>query len=213
MSRLIGIFGASGFGREVMPLAKQTYPNEKLVFVDDNPPSKVLNGYQVLTLQDFVNYDADSKLINIAIADSNIRQKLTKQCEEEKLNIISLTAANAVIMDEVEIGEGATICPFSTITSNAIIGRSFHSNIYSYVAHDCVIEDFVTFAPRVHCNGNVHIENNAYIGTGAIIKQGTPDKPLVIGKGAIVGMGAVVTKSVAPGTVVVGNPAKPFIKK
>jgi acetyltransferase-like isoleucine patch superfamily enzyme len=76
-----------------------------------------------------------------------------------------------------------------------------------------VIGDYVTFAPRVHCNGNVHIEDHAYIGTGAILRQGTPDKPLIIGRGAVVGMGAVVTKDVAPNTVVVGNPAKILERK
>ena len=35
MNKLIGIWGASGFGREVMPLARQVYPDGKLVFVDD----------------------------------------------------------------------------------------------------------------------------------------------------------------------------------
>jgi acetyltransferase-like isoleucine patch superfamily enzyme len=75
------------------------------------------------------------------------------------------------------------------------------------LAHDCVIGDFVTFAPDVHCNGGVIVEDYAYIGTGAIIKQGTVEKPIVIGRGAVVGMGAAVTKSVAPFTTVVGNPA------
>lgn len=63
------------------------------------------------------------------------------------------------------------------------------------------------------CNGNIHIEDHAYIGTGAILKQGSPDKPLVFGKAAIVGMKAIVTKDVAPNAVVVGNPAKPLVKK
>lgn len=212
MNRLIGVFGASGFGREVMPLVKGQYPNERLVFVDDNPPTEELNGYQVMSFAEFLDENVTEKYISVGIADSKIREKLTQKCEEANITIISLRAPNVVVMDEVVIGPGTILCPFSTITSNVRIGQSFHSNIYSYVAHDCIIGDFVTFAPRVHCNGNVHIEDHAYIGTGAIIKQGTPDKPLVIGKGAVVGMGAVVTKSVPPGTVVVGNPAKPFIK-
>ena len=75
-----------------------------------------------------------------------------------------------------------------------------------------LIGDYVTFAPRVSCNGNVVVEDYAYIGTGAVLKQGSKSKPLVIGKGATVGMGAVVTKDVPPNTVVVGNPAKPMFK-
>ena len=92
------------------------------------------------------------------------------------------------------------------------IGRQFHGNFYSYVAHDCVVGDYVTFAPAVRCLGNVVIEDHAYIGTGAVLRQGTPGNPLVIGRGAVVGMGAIVTKSVPPGVTVVGNPAKPLSK-
>jgi hypothetical protein len=98
------------------------------------------------------------------------------------------------------------------LTSNISIGKSFHANIYSYVAHDCKIGDYVTFAPGAKCNGNVIIEDYAYIGTGAIIKPGSKNKPLVIGQGAVIGMGAVVTKSVSPGVTVFGNPAKPIGK-
>lgn len=115
-------------------------------------------------------------------------------------------------LDEDIIGSGAILCPYTIVTSNAKIGRFFHCNIYSYIAHDCVIGDFVTFAPDVHCNGNVIIEDHVYIGTGAMIKQGSSDKPLIIGKGATVGMGAVVTKSIAPNITVVGNPAVELIK-
>jgi len=108
----------------------------------------------------------------------------------------------------VTIGKGCILSPFVTLTSNIQIGQHFQANLYSYVEHDCEIGDFVTFAPAVKCNGNVKIEDHAYIGAGAVIKQGEPGKPLVIGVGAVVGMGAVVTKSVAPGEKVVGNPAK-----
>ena len=66
----------------------------------------------------------------------------------------------------------------------------------------------MTFAPGVKCNGNVIIEDFVYIGTGAIIKQGSKIRPLTIGSGAKIAMGSVVTKSVKPGDIVIGNPAK-----
>jgi len=68
----------------------------------------------------------------------------------------------------------------------------------------------VTLAPRVCINGNAIIEDDVYVGTGAILRQGSPEKPLRIGKGAVIGMGAVVTKDVAPGVTVIGNPARPM---
>ncbi len=76
-----------------------------------------------------------------------------------------------------------------------------------YVEHDCVIGEFVTFAPGAKVNGNVTIGDHAYIGSNAVIRQG-----LTIGAGATIGMGAVVTKDVPPGVTVIGNPAKPLIK-
>ncbi len=138
--------------------------------------------------------------------------KIADMMIERGASPFSITALNSISLDHNEIGEGAILCPYTTLTANAKIGKYFHANIYSYVAHDCIIGDYVTFAPDVHCNGNVIIEDHAYIGTGAIIKQGLPDKPLVIGKGAIVGMGAVVTKSVPAYQTVVGNPARPLVR-
>ncbi len=153
---------------------------------------------------------ARSKNIAIAISDSRIRSTLAERCQKDGISSFSIIAPNVVLMDDVEVGEGAILSPFVTITSNIRIGRYFHANLYSYVEHDCNIGDFVTFAPGVQCNGNVTIEDHAYLGAGCIIRQGTPDAPLVIGRGAVVGMGAIVTKSVPPGLTVVGNPAKPM---
>lgn len=49
----------------------------------------------------------------------------------------------------------------------------------------------------------ITIEDKAWIGAGAIIMPG-----ITIGEGAMVAAGSVVTRDVAPGTVVAGNPAR-----
>lgn len=217
MQPLYAVYGASGCGRGIMPLLReqlrsQSVPHERMVFIDDAPPASTLNGHVVWTWDRFLTEPASTRYVALAIANSEIREHLAQRCCTAGVELLTVRASNVVVMDAVQLGEGALLSPFVTLTSNICIGTAFHANLYSYVEHDCVIGDFVTFAPGVKCNGNVHIEDHAYIGTGAILKQGSPEKPLVIGRGAVIGMGAVVTKSVPAGVTVVGNPARPLIK-
>ena len=215
---LYAIYGSSGFGRGVMPLARKQLSHlatqeYELVFIDDGENSALVNGHKVYNFDEFTKLSASEKYVAIAIANSKIREKLVLKLDVLDIKTWSVYADTMIMMDEVKIGEGAVLCNHVHFTSNIQIGKYFHANYFSYVAHDCVIGDYVTFAPGVKCNGNIHIEDHAYIGTGAVIKQGTPEKPLVVGKGAVVGMGAVVTKSVPAGVTVVGNPARILEKK
>lgn len=215
---IYAIYGASGCGRSLMPVARQQLQRlnstAEIYFIDDSlQEEKNINGHKAINYQAFKNLNADNKYVLIAIANSQIREKIANQLLMDAIHLWTVQADNTVMMDNIEIGEGAALSPFVSITSNIKIGKCFHANLYSYVEHDCVIGDYVTFAPGVKCNGNIHIEDHAYIGSGAVIKQGTPDKPLVIGKGAVVGMGAVVTKSVPAGVTVVGNPARILERK
>ncbi|MDD3056497.1 MAG: acetyltransferase [Aliarcobacter sp.] len=213
MSTVYGIYGASGFGKEVLPLAKEQFGSEsKIVFVDDGDIPNELLGCDILNFEQFVNLEGQKK-VTIAIANSKIREKLILKCLENGVEIFDVKASNVVVLENVKMGEGSILCPFVTLTSDITIGKSFQANIYSYVAHDCVIGDYVTFAPAVKCNGNVHIGDHAYIGTGVIIHQGKPNRTLKIGKGAVIAAGAVVTKSVPDGMTVFGNPAIEFTKE
>ena len=210
---LYAIIAAEGFDIEVMPLLQVQLADNKteyeLIFVDDAiSGTTTVNGHRAINMDKFIEEDADTKYANIAIANQEIRKKISDTFESNAINPIDIKAHSSICMDEVEIGPGSILCHQTILTSNIKVGKYFHANIFSYVGHDCVIGDYVTFGPNVHCNGNIKIKDNAYIGTGAIIKNGTPDNPIIIGERAIVGMGAVVNRSVPDHTVVVGNPAR-----
>jgi sugar O-acyltransferase (sialic acid O-acetyltransferase NeuD family) len=216
---LYGIYGASGCGRGVMPIARQllakdiTGPEEqRLVFIDDKPLASKVNGCDVLTYKQFLQQEATERCVAVAIADSRIRAGIAETLAEDGCKPMQLSASSTVIMDNVSIGIGSILSPFVTLTSNIDIGSYFHANIYSYVEHDCKIGNFVTFAPRVMCNGNVIIEDHVYVGAGAMIRQGRADKPLIVGEGAVIGMGSVVLNDVPAGATVVGNPARQLNK-
>ena len=215
---IFGLFGAGGHGREVMPyVAESIVVNPdidaascRIVFVEAEPTKRELNGYPLISEAEFFGLDCRARYFNVAIRNSKVRQRIAEECVGKGAKPMLLKSSQSIIYGLSEIGEGAMLSAYTLINPNAKIGKFFHANYYSSVSHDCVIGDYVTFAPGVRCNGNVHIHDHAYIGSGAVLKDGTPSKPLVIGEGAVVGMGAVVTKDVAPFTTVVGNPARPL---
>lgn len=211
MQKLIGVYGASGFGTQVMPLVKGQYAEleaQSLVFIDDATELASLMGHQILSYDEFVEHPTKHKEVTIAIADSKVREKLVNKLTNDNIMITAIQSANSIVSEYSKLAEGSTISNYVCIAENSTVGKFFQANIYSYVGHDCIIGDYVTFGPRVSCNGNVHIHDHVYIGTGAILIQGTPDKPLIIGEGAFIGMGAIVTKDVLPGAVAVGKPAR-----
>jgi sugar O-acyltransferase (sialic acid O-acetyltransferase NeuD family) len=216
--RWAGLVGAGGFGREVMPLLRAALRRDPhpaqgaaAVFVETSPRQRVVNGLPVLSEAEFVAR-AGERWFAIAVGDGHAREAIAGRLIAAGLRPMPVVADSATVLDACEIGEGAILCGHATVTSNVRIGRFFHANLYAYVAHDCVIGDFVTFAPAVRCNGNVVVGDHAYVGTGAVLKQGTAARPLRIGRGAVVGMGAVVTRDVPDGVTVVGNPARPLVR-
>lgn len=208
-----GLYGAGGFGQEVMPILKERLllsemqDINSLCYVETSPETYDLNGVKILSEEDFCKSGSDNHF-NIAIANSHVRETIARRMIMKGMIPQAVIAPSSKIYEGNDISQGGIFMDNSIITSNVKIGSFFHLNIYSYVAHDCIIGDYVTFAPRVSCNGHTIIHNHAYIGTGAVIKPGTLERPRIIGEGSIIGMGAVVTRDVQPFTTVVGNPAR-----
>ena len=210
----IYIIGTSGFACEVTEYILDNDEYRIKGYFDINEKDHKKYRYQATFLGNEKNFNFDSNgNVVIAIADNKIRNKIYLDLKEKGVNFPNIFHKSSYISKSSQIDEGSIICPFVTITSKANIGKNFQANIYSYVGHDCVIGDNVTFAPSVKCNGNIVIEDDVYVGTGAIIHQGKPNKPLILGKGSIIAAGSVVTKRVPAEMRVFGNPAIEFTKE
>lgn len=208
----IAILGTGGLGREVAPLALAQVRAEMgdvadpVVFVPQDASARApVAGLPVRTLGEL----ADDQALVVAVGDPATRRRIVEG-EAVGRRFASIVADTVRRRGRSEIGEGAVLCDGVVITDGVRIGRHFLANPNACVMHDCTIGDFVTLAPGATVNGNVEIGDGAYVGAGAVIKQGAPGRARRIGAGAVIGMGAVVTRDVAPGETVVGNPARPL---
>ena len=194
---ILAVYGAGGFALQILEMAEAVAAQgTRVCFVDDRRSGEELFGFPIRSLHEV---DEDAAFV-VAVANPQARRSIAERLPR----FSSLRARTALVSPHAAVDNGAILCDNTIVEAGARIGQHFHCNIYSYVAHESTIGDFVTFAPRVNCNGKVEIGDGAYIGTGAFLKQG-----IRIGAGAIVGMGSVVIEDVPAGVTVVGNPARP----
>ncbi len=129
-----------------------------------------------------------------------------------------------------EIGDNTKVGSFVEIQRNARIGRDCKISSHTFICEGVEIGDGVFIGHNVsfindknpratNPDGSMQteadwkvvptrVERGAVIGTGATLLCG-----VVVGAGAVVGAGSVVTRSVAAGAVVAGNPARPLGRK
>ena len=124
-----------------------------------------------------------------------------------------------VILPGAIIGRDCNICSHCLIENQVVVGNRVTVKSGVQLWDGLTIEDDVCVGPNVtFCNDARPRSRNkdfkilptvvcrgASIGANATILPG-----LTIGEGSMVGAGAVVTKDVAAGAVVVGNPARPI---
>jgi len=132
---------------------------------------------------------------------------------------------NFVNLYGCEIGDESRIGSFVEIQKRARIGNRCKISSHSFICEGVTIEDEVfvghgvvfindkvpratTSAGRLQTDDDwkaipTIIKRGASIGSGATILCG-----ITVGENAIVGAGAVVTRDVAAGTTVAGNPAR-----
>src|SRR5262249_69041 len=105
------------------------------------------------------------------------------------------------IGDDVEVG--AT----SSIAGGTVDPTEIHDNVkiddHVFIAHNCIIGENTLVIACTEMSGSNRIGRDVWIGPNCTTVQGAG-----IGDGAYLGAGTVATKSLAPGGLYVGSPAR-----
>lgn len=185
-------------GREALDVALAAQV-EVAGFLDDRLAGSTVRGRPVLPPAAAV--PGASYLV--AIADPDVRRRLSAMLDAAGLDPITLVHPRAVIAPETTVGPGSLAHANAHVSSSVRTGRHCQVHYNATVGHDAVLDDFVTILPGANVGGSVVLAAGATVGSNAAVLQG-----VVVGAGAFVGAGAVVTRDVEPGQVVVGAPAR-----
>ena len=208
MKRL-GIFGTSGFAREVGDIADEL-GYQPIYIARDQSEQNAWSFPGEVILESQVNDYRDIGF-TIGIGENVIRQKIAKRFAGQ-LSFINLIHPSATFGQNqrrsIEAKQGIIVCAGVRFTNNIQVGDFGVFNLNATIGHDVIVADFVNLAPGAHISGNVHIGARCWIGTGAAINQGNGNTKLHIGEDTVIGSGSVVVKACEPNSVYVGIPAK-----
>lgn len=203
MQKKVVILGASGHAKVIADIVKKN--NDILVgFLDDNLEIQnkiVFDSKKVLgTVEDVYKYN-DCYFI-VGIGNNKVRKMISNKYSY--LKWYTAIHSNAVIANEVEIGEGTVIMAGTVINTGTKIGKHCIVNTSSSLDHDNILEDYVHISPGSHLAGTVRIGEETWICAGVTVVNN-----INIGKNNIIGAGATVIKSILEeNSTYVGVPVK-----
>jgi UDP-3-O-[3-hydroxymyristoyl] glucosamine N-acyltransferase len=113
---------------------------------------------------------------------------------------------SVVIGNDVEIGSLNTVCRGAL--SNTIIEDGVKTDDHVHIAHNCHVGRGALLTACVELSGGVEVGRFAWVGPNSSVIQKAR-----IGDHAFVGIASNVTRSVAPGITVAGNPARVLPRK
>ncbi|MDO8505868.1 MAG: acetyltransferase [bacterium] len=137
------------------------------------------------------------------LGKGDLRERLIPRLVALRFTMPAIISPNAVVNEDVEIGEGSVVMGGVIMNSGTRIGRYAIINTHASIDHDCAVGDFVHIAPGVTLSGGVKVGARSLVGVGATVVQYK-----TIGERCIIGAGAVVTKDCFESGTYLGMPAK-----
>jgi sugar O-acyltransferase (sialic acid O-acetyltransferase NeuD family) len=184
------LIGNGGHAREVMAQMGVNLPR----FVDDEYADN-----DTLPLSQF---DPTKHVVMVAVADSKDRYDIVQRLPKET-QFFSFIHPTALLLDNVEIGEGSFVGAYSILTTNIRIGKHSILNRGNHIGHDCIVDDYFSAMPNAVVGGNVVIRNRVYMGSCSNIRE-----KISICSDVTIGMNSAVVKNIEKSGIYIGVPSK-----
>lgn len=203
MKRVI-ILGAGGAGSELTFYIEdhnsKVGPDDKIEivgYIDDSKKNWIKYKYSSPYLGNIDSYTPgmDDEIL-IAVMEIKCRKKLIQIMLEKNAKIGSFIHHSVIKPENMEIGVGNIIFPFSILEKNAIIGNYNFLTTYCFISHDCIVGDNNFFSVS-GIAGSVKVGDNNYFGIRSVVIPGVE-----IGNNNIIQAGMVVDKDVKNDTTV-----------
>ncbi len=207
MKNHVIIVSAGKYAREVyswvVDCIQAGAPWEFKGFLDNRP--NVLDDFPcsagiISSVDDYVPQPGDRFVC--AIGEAGARKAYVARLKAKGAQFASVIHPTAVIGQNVKMGEGVILAPYSVLTAALEIGNFVNIGVFSCCSHHNRIGDWCQISGHCSLPGDVVLDEGVFVGCGVVFVPGAR-----VGTGAYVGAGSVVLRRVKARTKVFGNPA------
>lgn len=190
MSNII-IIGAGGLASDMISYLENAGHQIKGILSDSKSDYDNLKT-QIQYLGEIEKYTLSSDdLFIVAIGKNPNRASVFLNFQKKGARFFTFIHSTAIICQNVNIGYGAIIGPYSVIGSNSEIGAGCFLNKFCSVGHHSIIEKNTIISPFGFVGGNCYIKENSSLSLRSSILPG-----ISVGRNCVISAHCVVRKNI-----------------
>ena len=203
MKKQVAVFGGGPHSKVVLDLMLHSDRFDVVGIIDRDGAAPF--GVPVIGTDDDMNQLIKMGILSVfvAVGSNQIRRRLCEQAIKAGLELVTVTAPDAIVSEYEQIGDGVLINRGVIVNAGTTIGNGTILNTSCSVDHDCTVGEYCHIAPGVHISGSTAIGDDSFLGTGSSVID-----RLTIGSKVMVGAGAAVISDLPDNCTAVGVPAR-----
>jgi sugar O-acyltransferase (sialic acid O-acetyltransferase NeuD family) len=144
--------------------------------------------------------------IVVAVGDNDARQRIVEALLATNIpreRFPTLVHPAASVSPQARIGNGTLVLAGTRILGNATVGDFCYLNANAVVAHDCMLDPFVSLAPGAVMAGWCRLGERTSLGMNAVLRE-----RVTVGHDCVIGALTCVLEDLPDEVVAVGIPAR-----